>query len=65
MLAAAEGGGENAGASQASGLRSNPKLKSLGDSGKRALGGGREGGGVSGGAAERMEGAIGESRRGS
>jgi len=66
MLKEVEGGRwRNAGASQDSGLISNPKLKSLGDSGKRALGGGREdGGGVTGEVVERMEG-IGESRRGS
>lgn len=66
MLKVAEGGGEgNTGAFQASGLISKPKLKSLGDSGKWAFGGGREGGGVMGEVAGRMEGGTGESNRGS
>lgn len=37
----------------------------MGDSGKWALGGGREGGGVIGVVSERMEDGIGESKRGS
>jgi hypothetical protein len=48
-------------------LISNPKLKALGDSGRRALGGGREGGGGVTGevvVVEGMEG-TGENRRGS